>query len=858
MLPDKIIKKQFKETASREPEKYYATKVLDQEGFKRGQCETCGTYFWSTVKDQKVCGDASCQGGFNFLEDNPASIKLSYTQVWTAFVERFTKYDYTPISRFPVIARWNPTMDFTIASIAAFQPFVVSGEAKPPAKKLVIPQFCLRFGDVDNVGITMSHLTGFVMIGQHQFVAPEEWDQDKAFSEILAWLTDSLGLPKEEITFHEDAWAGGGNFGPCMEYFSRGVELGNQVYMMFEQDDESEKGFKDLNLKVLDMGMGMERNAWFSQGTPTIYDATFPYVIERLLDITKVEPDYDFIRRYMPHGAYLNLDEVEDIAQAWEDVAKKMSVSVETLRTKLEPMTAIYSIAEHARSLLLALSDGGLPSNVGGGYNLRVILRRALSFIEKFNWDIDLYDVCDWHANELSDLFPELEEALPDVKKILASEKQKFLDGRKRNKQLITQVLKKGIPIINDLIKFYDSQGITPEEFQKAAKELELKLDVPDNFYALVAEKHEASEAKTATKKANKLPVDESLPKTEVLYFNDWKIVEFEAKVIQVLNGTNETNKYLIFDKTAFYPTSGGQLHDLGIVSKIGGCNDGSCSSFPLIDCIKQTKYILHLVEGTKIKVGDVVKGEINMVRRKQLTQHHTATHLISGSAKAILGNHVWQAGASKTLEKGRLDITHYDALTDEQMRQIEDKANQMIKKDLSVTKKLLPRDEAEKLYGFRLYQGGAVPGQEIRVVAVDDFDIEACGGTHLNHTGEIEIIKLLKSTKVQDGIVRIEFTAGEAAKAQSGKIDDLLDEAGNLLDCANPLIPGRCEELFNKWKKAKKKKLPLEEFELVSKTVFEGDALVEAAKILKTQPEHVVKTIKKFLDQLNGFKDKL
>ncbi|MBN1176020.1 alanine--tRNA ligase [Candidatus Woesearchaeota archaeon] len=854
MLPDKVIKKQFKEKASLEPEKYYATDVLKREGFKRRQCSACATYFWTVNDDQEVCGDASCQGGFNFLDDNPATIKLSYTQVWDNFKDQFSKDGYLPISRFPVIARWNPTMDFTIASIAAFQPFVVSGEAKPPAKKLVIPQFCLRFGDVDNVGITMSHLTGFVMIGQHQFVSPNEWDQNKAFEEIMKWLTVGLGLPKKEITFHEDAWAGGGNFGPCMEYFSRGVELGNQVYMMFEQDDEAQGGFKDLSLKVLDMGMGMERNAWFSQGTPTIYDATFPYVVDRLVDLTGVEKDEDFIRSYMPHGAYLNLDEVEDISQAWEDVAKKMNVSVEVLREKLEPMTAIYSIAEHSRSLLLALSDGGLPSNVGGGYNLRVILRRALSFIEKFNWDVDLFEVCRWHAEELSDLFPELEDALPDVEKILASEKRKFIEGRKRNKQQITQVLKKGLPSIDDLIKFYDSQGITPEEFVKAAKELGLKLVIPDNFYALVAEKHESTEQATATRKTDKLPVDETLPKTEILYYDDWNLDEFKAKILQVIPGRDEKSKYLIFDKTAFYPTSGGQLHDLGLINAPG---NGVCC-VPLLDCIKQNGYVLHLVEGVDFKVGDEIKGEINMVRRKQLTQHHTATHIINGAAKAILGNHIWQAGASKTLEKGRLDITHYEALTDEEMRLIEDKANEIIEADLLVKKELLPRDEAERRYGFRLYQGGAVPGQEIRVVAIEGFDIEACGGTHLNSTAEAESIKLLKSTKVQDGIVRIEFTAGNAAKAESGKVEDIVAEAGNLLDCASPLIPGRCEELFTKWKQAKKKKLELADFDLKSEEVFEGDVLVEAARILKTQPEHVVKTIKKFQEQLNQFKESL
>ncbi|MBR9702809.1 alanine--tRNA ligase, partial [Candidatus Woesearchaeota archaeon] len=422
---------------------------------------------------------------------------------------------YKVMDRYPVVARWNPTMEFTIASIAAFQPYVVNGEVEAPAKSLVIPQFCLRFGDIDNVGITMSHMTGFVMIGQHMFVPPKEWDQEKAFRDILDWLTDGLGLPKKEITFHEDAWAGGGNFGPCMEYFSRGVELGNQVYMMFEQ---TPNGPKELKLKVLDMGMGHERNAWFSQGKGTIYDATFPYTIKHLKKVTKVEYDEELMQRYIPHAAYLNIDEVEDIAEAWKKVAGEMKMGVDELRKAIEPMTAIYSVAEHARSLLLALADGGLPSNVGGGYNLRVIYRRAESYIERFGWEVDMGEVCSWHAKELRELFPELNENIDDVRKILAVEKRKYLENKKKNKQIITQVLKKGLPSVEKLIGLYDSNGIPPEQVVAAAKELGKELVIPDNFFQLVAERHEQSEQKTATKKQTYYAVDD-LPNTKIMYY---------------------------------------------------------------------------------------------------------------------------------------------------------------------------------------------------------------------------------------------------------------------------------------------------------------------------------------------------
>ncbi|MBS3106942.1 alanine--tRNA ligase, partial [Candidatus Woesearchaeota archaeon] len=232
MPSDKDVKKAFKLEASKHYEKFYAVSVLKNEGFERKKCITCGTNFWTVSPEQQTCGDPACSGGFRFFEGTPAKKKMDYIELWKEFARFFSARGYTPIKRYPVVARWRDDTDFVQASIYDFQPYVVSGEVKPPANPLVVPQFCLRFNDIDNVGITGAHYTGFVMIGQHAFMPPEKWDQAKYFTDIHEWLTKGLGLPKKEITYHEDAWAGGGNFGPCMEFFSRGLELGNQVYMM--------------------------------------------------------------------------------------------------------------------------------------------------------------------------------------------------------------------------------------------------------------------------------------------------------------------------------------------------------------------------------------------------------------------------------------------------------------------------------------------------------------------------------------------------------------------------------------------------------------------------------------------------
>ncbi len=863
MKPDKEIKKEFKIEASKEYEKYYAVKSLKEVGFHRHQCSHCKKHFWST-KEREICGDAECNKGVSLFSKTISRNKLTYIEVWESYKKHFTSLGYTAINRYPVIAKWNPTTDFTIASIAAFQPYVISGETEAPAKKLVIPQFCLRFGDVDNVGITGAHCTGFVMIGQHAFVKPEEWNQEKFFKDIYDYITKIVELDKDELVLHEDAWAGGGNFGPCMEFFSNGIELFNQVYMMFEQTDT---GRRELKLKVLDMGLGMERIAWFSQGTATLYDAVFPTVIEYLIESTQVEFDTELFKKFAPFSSLLNVDEVEDINKTWSEIAEKLKINVAELKDKIMPMTGIYSIAEHSRALLFAITDGGLPSNVGGFYNLRVIFRRMMSFIEKFEWNekIDLKKVLRMHAQYLDPLFPELNDAVNEVNEILEFEKKKYYESRERAKNIIKSIIAKNEKITTEkLIELYDSNGINPEELKAEAMKNKLEIIVPDNFYKLIAEKHEnetkdklkienedliKSETESNNKKelnntATKKPKHFDVPDvaTEALFFEHFDLIDFKAKVLKIIHDKEENNYKVVLDRTAFYPTSGGQLHDLG---KIGNC--------AVIDVFKQGSVIIHTLKHVDFKEHAKVHGRVEFERRMQLAQHHTATHILNGAARKILGNHIWQAGASKTLEKARLDITHYENLTSEQVSQIEDLANRIVKENLPVYKTLMKRNLAEAKYGFRLYQGGAVPGKELRVVDIIGFDVEACGGTHLDITGDVGKIKILKTSKIQDGIVRIEFTAGNAAEKTREIAENSLEEIAAVLNCTIKQIPSRTQELFDKWKKIVKKGSD-EKFELISVEEFkEGDnkILPKTANILKTQPEHILKTIERFLKEI-------
>lgn len=842
MPTDKETKLEFRKKTQKDPDKYYATTVLKEEGFHRDQCTNCQKFFWSTKNDQSVCGDPACSGGFRFFGKSPAKKKMDYIECWNEFATLFKKLGYTPIDRYPVVARWRTDTDFVQASIYDFQPHVVSGEVSPPANPLVVPQFCLRFNDIDNVGITGAHYTGFVMIGQHAFMPPEKWDQAKYFGDIHTWLKKGLGLPNDEITFHEDAWAGGGNFGPCMEYFSRGLELGNQVYMQYEM---TPSGPKELKLKVLDMGMGHERNAWFTKGAATSYETTFPTVCKKLFAKTQVELDPALVQKFLPYSSYLNVDEVEDLDKTWGMVARKVGVEKDLLKQKILPMAASFSVAEHSRSLLVALADGALPSNVGGGYNLRIILRRALSFIDHYGWDLDLGEIAAWHADYLKPLFPELRERVENVKTILAVEKRKYEATKQKSAVLVAKFASADIGV-EKLVELYDSHGISPEVVQKEAALLGKVVKIPDDFYAKVAARHDQIAQVHATKKGEAIHFKSTKP-TVALYFKDYTVSHFKATVVEV-NG-----QYILLDQTYFYPTSGGQMHDTGTIN---GEN--------VVDVFKQGPLIVHKMnQATTLKAGQSVEGIIDWSRRRQHAQHHTATHIMNAAARTILGPHINQAGAKKTVEKATIDITHWEIPTEGELERIEKEANRIVHANIKTELSFMPREEAEKRFGMAIYQGGVVPGKELRIVNIPGIDVECCGGTHLNNTSEAGEIKIEKVTKIQDGVVRITYTAGDAAKATQKSEHDIEKQLSVLLSCTPEQIPARCQELFVKWKavgKAKKGGTPLtkKDFILSSTESFNGDVVLKAAEILKTQREHVAKTVQRFFAEIEEYKKTL
>lgn len=788
---EKRIKNEFRKKAQEKAEKYYPVKALLERGFKRYKCEVCGNYFWSLV-ERKVCGDPNCIGEYQFIGKNIIK-PITFPEVWQRFSRFLEKFGYTPISRYPVVARWRDDLFFVEASIDDFIPYVLEGISEPIANPLTVPQFCLRFNDVDNVGVTGRHYTGFVMIGQHAFEKPANYKPEEYLEHIYLWLTEELKIPEESIQFHEDAWAGSGKMGPSMEYFSHGLELGNQVYMQF---DISTGQIRELPLKVLDMGMGQERYVWFSHGTSTSYECVMPTVLKKLFSATGVKKTYIF-EKFLPYSGKLNLDEVADIDKAWEGIAKILGVDATALKEEVYPLTALFAIAEHTRTLLIALHDGALPSNVGGGYNLRVILRRCFNFIEKFSWNIELEKIFEEHARYLKPQYPELSENLNEIYEIIDHEKKKYVETKKKAREILAKLRKEELSK-EKMVELYDSHGITPEELKER-----FGIEIPGDFYKLVTERHGRMEIK----EEKKLPKVENII-TEKLYYQNDKIYEFEAKVLKIIDN------WVVLDKTAFYPRGGGQEPDSG---KIEESN--------VLDVEQSGNAILHKVDNVSFKEGDVVKCIINKERRERIRVHHTAVHVLNGACRKVLGEHVWQAGSYKDDKKARLDITHYKALSREEIEKIEKLCNEIVRKDVEVEKFVVPRAKAESEFGFRLYQGGAVPGREIRIVKINDFDVEACGGLHVDNTSEIEGILIANTTKIQDAVVRIELVAGKALQEFASFIESEIEKLKSLLNAGEEELVTRVKELLDKRERLEdelRKKARERAKELAEKVEFE------------------------------------
>ncbi|WP_337862380.1 alanine--tRNA ligase [Nitrososphaera sp.] len=764
-------KKELAAMFSSDPDRYYRVQLFDRLGFKRQKCGVCGKHFWS-LADRQSCPDHEDYG---FIGRPPTNKRLDYVDAWKETEKYFSQNGHEIVRRYPVVCRWRDDLYFTIASIVDFQRVVGNQIVfELPANPLVVPQMCLRFNDIENVGLSGRHYTGFCMVGQTcNADAPGGYWKDRCIELDYGMLTQGLGIRPEEITFVEDVWMGAGAFGYSLEYFVRGLELGNAVFTEFEGNESS---YRTMPNKIIDMGAGLERFSWVTMGTPTSYDCCFGPVTEKMFSMTgnnnnNSSKNSELLAKYF--GSVSSKLEATggNVRELKAVIARQMGMDYDSLARLVAPHEAVYTVADHVRTLVFAISDGALPSNVGGGYNLRVILRRALSVLERMGWrNVKLEDIADMHIDYLRQMYPELEEHREDVRTILKLESARHVGSRERMDATAASLKsKKGALAVEDLIRLYESDGITPDYLVEQG----VIESVPSTFYTRLAELHAnvaAASSGAAGAQARPLREAEGLPPTRLLYYQDESIREFEAKVLKVIN-----NKYVVLDQTAFYPRGGGQEPDTGELSGVR-----------VAEVIKQADVVVHRVEPSEKPLvdGQVVKGRVDGRRRDLITRHHTATHVLNSSSRNNLGSWVWQNSAFKEEDYGRLDITHHSALTKEEVQRIEQTANDVIRRNLPVDINFFDRGEAEQKYSFRIYQGGVVPSNNVRIVNIAGWDIEACGGTHVRRTGEIGLVKIVKSERIQDGVVRLEFVAGDAAikhvQAQEGQLASIAQALGS------------------------------------------------------------------------------
>ena len=787
-------------------EEEYNLNYFSEQGFVRNVCSSCGAAFWTRNPDTKVCGDAPCVP-YEFI-GKPVFKSHSPAEMREAFLTFHEQNGHTRIPRYPVAARWRDDIYLTIASIADFQPFVTSGIVPPPANPLTISQPCIRLNDLDSVGRSGRHMTCFEMMAHHAFntESNEIYWKDRTV-ELCDHFLASVGADLGAVTYKEHPWIGGGNAGPSVEVLIGGLEVATLVFMNLGRSRTEKPGI-DLNGEmyypmknyIVDTGYGLERLVWASKGSPTIYDAVFPEMVSSVMKSAGLDhllKDKEYTQILALNAKFAGMMDISgsNLFELRRKVASAINVPVERLERMITPVERIYAVIDHTRCLAYMLGDCIVPSNVREGYLARLVIRRTLRMMNDLRMKGNIGDLVEQQMEVIGlDLF---EQELPVVREILERETEKYQSTLERGGRIVQRIARsyrqksQRVPL-SEVMTLYDSHGIPPETVRELATREGAVVDLPDNFYSLVADMHSASKPEQGANPLEKyIDMVSGLPPTQKLFYEQPCEMEFEASVLASFEG------YVVLDRTLFYPEGGGQPGDTGIFITPD-------TMIKVSDAVKIGEVILHAVTGGVVKRGERVKGIVDEERRWSLMRHHSATHIILHACKEVLGPHIHQAGAQKGESSSRIDIRHFKHITPDELQKIELAANRMVMEDLPTVINVEERTKAEQKYGFTLYQGGVPPGAQIRVVQVAG-DVEACAGTHCARTGEIGFIRLIRVEHIQDGIERIEFAAGTAAINAVHGMDDVLSASTTVFSVQPDKLPVTCERFFSEWKDQKK-----------------------------------------------------
>ncbi len=725
------------------------------------------------------------------------------------FLKFFETKGHLRLPSFSLVPQNDKSVLLINAGMTPMKPWF-KGEEEPPCRRVCTCQKCIRTGDIENVGKTARHGTYFEMLGNFsfgdyfkheaiawswEFLTSPEWvglEADRLYPSVYesddeAWNIwhDEIGIPAEKIFRfgkEDNFWEhGSGPCGPCSEiYYDRGPEYGcgkpgctvgcdcdryieiwNNVFSQFDNDGHN--NYTELKQKNIDTGMGLERLACVCQNVDSLFD------VDTVMNITH---------------------KVSELTGAHYGESYQRDVSLRV-------------ITDHIRSATFMICDGILPSNEGRGYVLRRLLRRAarhgklLGVNEPF-----LYQVVDTVIHENEGQYPDLREKQSYITKVIRTEEENFartIDGGIRiYNEMLAGHKERGETVFSgaDAFKLYDTFGFPIDLTAEMAAEAGMTVD-EDAFKALMTEQKErAREARKALGDLGWAGVEfgKDMPATEFLgYDRDTvdgaEVLAIVAEGEQVEEIVSGMDAMVVLDKTPFYAEMGGQVADHGVLTA-----DGIVFTVSDVQKNKGGKFMHYgkLVKGS-LSVGNTLTAAIDTERRAAIRRAHSATHLLDAALTKVLGDHVHQAGSLVEPDRLRFDFTHFEAITPDQLNQVEDMVNDAILAGMTITTEELPIAEAKARGAVATF--GEKYGQTVRVVTMGDFSMELCGGTHLDNTAKAGPFRIKSESSVASGVRRIEATTGKATLEEMRRSHGMLVRAAQFFKSAPETLAERLEQ---------------------------------------------------------------
>ncbi len=732
---------------------------------------------------------------------------MSGNEIRELFLRFFESKGHTRVKSASLIPESDPTLLFTNAGMVPFKN-VFLGLEKRPYSRAVSCQKCLRVSgkhnDLESVGYTSRHHTFFEMLGNFSF-----GDYFKREAILFAWefVTEWLKIPKEKLyvsVYREDEeayriwneevglpsdriwklgeednfWQMGdtGPCGPCSEiYVDRGEQAGEERFLevwnlVFMQYNRDQKGnLTPLPNPSIDTGMGLERIASFLQGTKTNFEI-------------------DLIRPIISFG---------------EEISGK------AYGENYEHTVALRVIADHLRALTFAISDGAFPSNTGRGYVIRRILRRALRFAYKLGIvEPFLHKGVDVVVDVMKSAYPELVQTKGFVKGVIKVEEERFLHTFKNAmplvEEFINRALEEGRNFLKgeEVFKLYDTYGFPLDLLEEIAKENSLSLDMEGFEQEMAVQRERARQSfKIETKEVK--PIYQHLKNIgKVSTFVGYETITSQSRIIAIVKDGELVSELkegesgeIFLDITPFYAERGGQVGDTGSIESSKGTFVVEDTQSPVEGVIS---HIGKLIKGT-LAVGDQVLAVVEGERREDIKKNHTATHLLHSALRLVLGDHVRQAGSLVGDKYLRFDFTHFQPLTLEEIKKVEELVNEQIRKDEPVVVEEKEYREAIREGAIAIFEEKY--GDRVRVLSVGDFSKELCGGTHVSRTGEIGYFKIVSESSIGAGLRRILAKTGRWAVEESFRDSQTLGQIAQSLGVAKEDVPDAIERMKEKVK---------------------------------------------------------